>query len=42
MNLDEIDSKIIQYLRVQGRMTWAALAGALDLSAPATADRAVD
>jgi len=39
MSLDEIDSKIIQYLMTQGRITWAELAGALDLSAPATADR---
>jgi Lrp/AsnC family transcriptional regulator, leucine-responsive regulatory protein len=39
MSLDEIDSKVIQYLMAQGRMTWAELAGALDLSAPATADR---
>ncbi|NJR39920.1 MAG: AsnC family protein [Leptolyngbyaceae cyanobacterium CSU_1_4] len=39
MHLDEIDSKVIQYLMAQGRMTWAELAGALDLCAPATADR---
>jgi Lrp/AsnC family transcriptional regulator, leucine-responsive regulatory protein len=39
MNLDEIDSKIVQHLMAQGRITWADLAGILDLSAPATADR---
>jgi Lrp/AsnC family transcriptional regulator, leucine-responsive regulatory protein len=39
MNLDEIDSKAIQHLMVQGRITWADLAGILDLSAPATAER---
>jgi Lrp/AsnC family transcriptional regulator, leucine-responsive regulatory protein len=39
MNLDEIDSKVIQHLMAQGRITWAELAGILDLSAPATADR---
>lgn len=39
MNLDEIDYEVIQYLMTQGRMTWVELASALDLSAPATADR---
>ncbi|MBW4517186.1 MAG: Lrp/AsnC family transcriptional regulator [Timaviella obliquedivisa GSE-PSE-MK23-08B] len=39
MDLDEIDSKVIQYLMTHGRITWAELAGALELSAPATADR---
>jgi Lrp/AsnC family transcriptional regulator, leucine-responsive regulatory protein len=37
--MDEMDSKIVQYLMSQGRMTWTELAGLLDLSAPATADR---
>jgi Lrp/AsnC family transcriptional regulator, leucine-responsive regulatory protein len=39
MSIDEIDSKVIQHLMAQGRITWAELAGILDLSAPATADR---
>lgn len=39
MSLDEIDSKVIQSLMRQGRMTWSELATSLDLSAPATADR---
>jgi Lrp/AsnC family transcriptional regulator, leucine-responsive regulatory protein len=39
MSLDEIDSKVIQHLMAQGRITWAELASILDLSAPATADR---
>jgi Lrp/AsnC family transcriptional regulator, leucine-responsive regulatory protein len=39
MNLDDIDFKVIQHLMAQGRITWAELAGTLDLSAPATADR---
>lgn len=39
MDLDEIDSKVIQHLMEQGRMTWSELAGILELSAPATADR---
>jgi Lrp/AsnC family transcriptional regulator, leucine-responsive regulatory protein len=39
MNLDEIDFKVIQYLMAQGRITWSELAGILELSAPATADR---
>lgn len=39
MSLDEIDSKIIDCLMRQGRITWSELAGLLDLSAPAAADR---
>lgn len=39
MSLDELDSKVVQYLMAQGRMTWAELATLLDLSAPAAADR---
>jgi Lrp/AsnC family transcriptional regulator, leucine-responsive regulatory protein len=39
MSLDEIDSKVIHCLMAQGRITWSELAGLLDLSAPATADR---
>jgi Lrp/AsnC family leucine-responsive transcriptional regulator len=39
MSLDEVDSKVIQHLMTQGRITWAELAGMLELSAPATADR---
>jgi Lrp/AsnC family transcriptional regulator, leucine-responsive regulatory protein len=39
MPLDEIDSKVVQHLMAQGRITWAELASILDLSAPATADR---
>ncbi|HEY9646049.1 MAG TPA: Lrp/AsnC family transcriptional regulator [Chroococcidiopsis sp.] len=39
MGLDALDCKVIQHLMVQGRMTWAELAGILELSAPAAADR---
>lgn len=39
MELDSIDSKVLQQLMRQGRITWAELAGILDLSAPAAADR---
>lgn len=39
MSLDKIDSKVIQYLMAQGRITWSELANLLELSAPATADR---
>lgn len=39
MPLDLIDYKAIQYLMAQGRITWSELAGYLELSAPATADR---
>lgn len=37
--MDEIDLKIIEQLMAQGRITWSELAGILELSAPATADR---
>jgi Lrp/AsnC family transcriptional regulator, leucine-responsive regulatory protein len=37
--VDEIDIKVLQQLMVQGRITWSELAGLLQLSAPATADR---
>lgn len=39
MSLDATDNKILQYLMQQGRMSWSDLAAALQLSAPATADR---
>lgn len=39
MSLDTLDCKVIQYLMTQGRITWSELAGHLQLSAPATADR---
>ncbi|MGB3495466.1 MAG: Lrp/AsnC family transcriptional regulator [Elainellaceae cyanobacterium] len=39
MDLNETDLKAIQYLMGQGRITWSELAGLLELSAPATADR---
>jgi Lrp/AsnC family leucine-responsive transcriptional regulator len=39
MSLDEIDFKVLQALMLQGRITWSELAAALELSAPATADR---
>ncbi|MEM9218065.1 MAG: Lrp/AsnC family transcriptional regulator [Cyanobacteria bacterium P01_F01_bin.150] len=39
MDLDDVDFKAIQYLMAQGRITWSELAGILELSAPATADR---
>ena len=39
MELNETDYKIIQQLMVQGRITWSELAGILELSAPAAADR---
>lgn len=37
--MNTIDLKIIQHLMSQGRITWSELAGILELSAPATADR---
>lgn len=37
--MDEIDFKAIEILTTQGRITWAELANALGLSAPATAER---
>jgi len=37
--MDAIDVKIIRRLAVAGRMSWAELAEALDLSPPAAADR---
>lgn len=39
MELNETDYKIIQQLMAQGRITWSDLAGILELSAPAAADR---
>lgn len=39
MDLDDVDFKAIHYLMSQGRITWSELAGILELSAPATADR---
>lgn len=39
MTLDTLDSKILQHLLQQGRITWADLAARLGLSAPAAADR---
>jgi Lrp/AsnC family transcriptional regulator, leucine-responsive regulatory protein len=39
MSLNELDYKLLQSLMAQGRMTWAELAGFLELSAPAAADR---
>lgn len=39
MDLNDVDFKAIQYLMAQGRITWSELAGILELSAPATADR---
>jgi Lrp/AsnC family leucine-responsive transcriptional regulator len=39
MELNEIDSKILQQMMAQGRITWAELATLLELSAPAAADR---
>jgi Lrp/AsnC family leucine-responsive transcriptional regulator len=38
--MDAIDTKILQHLMHQGRMTWAELASSLQLSAPAIAERA--
>lgn len=37
--MDSIDLKLLQQLMTQGRITWSELAGLLQLSAPATADR---
>ncbi len=37
--LDAIDSKVIRLLARSGRLSWAELATALDLSPPAAADR---
>lgn len=39
MNLDALDLKVLYHLMRQGRMTWSELAGLLDLSSPAAADR---
>ncbi|HHP7245511.1 MAG TPA: Lrp/AsnC family transcriptional regulator [Elainellaceae cyanobacterium] len=39
MDLNETDFKALQHLMTQGRITWSELAGILELSAPATADR---
>ncbi len=39
MDLNETDFKALQHLMSQGRITWSELAGILELSAPATADR---
>lgn len=39
MGLDGLDYKIVQYLMVSGRATWAELASILQLSAPGCADR---
>lgn len=39
MEPNETDYKIIQQLMAQGRITWSDLAGILELSAPAAADR---
>jgi Lrp/AsnC family leucine-responsive transcriptional regulator len=39
MDLNSIDFKALQHLMAQGRITWSDLAGLLELSAPATADR---
>ncbi len=37
--MDAIDLKVLQHLMTQGRITWSELAGLLQLSAPAAADR---
>lgn len=37
--MNETDLKAIRHLMTHGRATWAELAGVLDLSAPAAADR---
>ena len=39
MEINETDYKAIRHLMEQGRITWSELAGILELSAPATADR---
>jgi len=39
MEINETDYKAIRHLMEQGRITWSELAGVLELSAPATADR---
>ncbi|MBD1914119.1 MULTISPECIES: Lrp/AsnC family transcriptional regulator [unclassified Leptolyngbya] len=39
MSLDSLDYKVVEQLMGQGRMTWSDLAGVLQLSAPAAADR---
>lgn len=39
MDLNSTDFKALQHLMAQGRITWSDLAGLLELSAPATADR---
>ncbi|MBD3880982.1 Lrp/AsnC family transcriptional regulator [Phormidium tenue FACHB-886] len=39
MSLDEIDSKVLQHLMSEGRITWSELASRLDLSTPAASDR---
>jgi Lrp/AsnC family leucine-responsive transcriptional regulator len=39
LTMNETDSKVIEHLMRDGRMTWAELASILALSAPAAADR---
>jgi len=39
MGINSIDYKVLQNLMAQGRITWSELAGILELSAPATAER---
>lgn len=39
MSLDFLDYKALEHLMQQGRITWSDLAGILQLSAPAAADR---
>jgi Lrp/AsnC family leucine-responsive transcriptional regulator len=39
VSLNSIDLKVVQNLMAQGRITWSELAGILELSAPATAER---
>ncbi|WP_347278160.1 Lrp/AsnC family transcriptional regulator [Leptolyngbya sp. FACHB-541] len=39
MSLDSTDYKVVRNLMDQGRITWSELAGILELSAPATAER---
>ncbi|NJN58815.1 MAG: Lrp/AsnC family transcriptional regulator [Leptolyngbyaceae cyanobacterium SL_5_9] len=37
--MNSVDCKVLQNLMTQGRITWSELAGILELSAPATAER---
>jgi Lrp/AsnC family leucine-responsive transcriptional regulator len=37
--MNSLDCKVLQSLMAQGRITWSELAGILELSAPATAER---